>query len=98
MPPSALRSRNFAIGEASPSGSMNSILVLVSVANTVVTPCSGSATASEIWAPNAEPYILVALTATLGAIATWLSRPSIVLLPLHCQDVYQTGGLFTPMF
>src|SRR6476661_2728584 len=36
MPPSALRSRNFAIGEAAPSGWMNSILVLGRATNTVI--------------------------------------------------------------
>src|SRR5216684_370295 len=48
MPPSALRSRNLAIGEVSPSGWMNSILVLGSVTNTVITPCSGNGTAAAI--------------------------------------------------
>ena len=43
------------LGEASPSGWMNSILVLGRVTNTVMTPCSGSGTAAEISAPNAAP-------------------------------------------
>jgi len=51
----AERSRNLAMGDASPSGWMNSILVLGRVTNTVMTPCSGNGTAAEISAPNAAP-------------------------------------------
>ena len=41
------------MGEFSPSGSSSSILVLGSVTNTTVTPCSGCGTGSETWAPSA---------------------------------------------
>src|SRR5438132_264792 len=40
MPPDGLRSRKPAIGEAAPSGSNSSILVLGSVTNTTLTPCA----------------------------------------------------------
>jgi len=52
MPPSGLRSRNFAIGEASPSGAISSTLVFGNVINTVVTPCSGCGTGSDTFAPS----------------------------------------------
>ena len=41
--------------DTSPSGWMNSILVLGRVTNTVMTPCSGNGTAAEMSAPNTAP-------------------------------------------
>jgi hypothetical protein len=55
MPPFGLRSRNFAIGEPSPSGCNSSILVFGRVTKTVVTPCSGRSTGADTSAPSVPP-------------------------------------------
>src|ERR1700722_4528160 len=74
MPPSGLRSRNFAIGEPSPSGSSSSILVFGRVMNTVVTPWSGCGTAAETSAPSTSRET-AAVPMSRTAIATWFSLP-----------------------
>src|SRR5207342_1556493 len=88
MPPSGLRSRNFAIGESCPSGSSSSILVFGSVMKTVVTPWSGCGTGSETCAPSVWRYTFAALPMSRTAIATWLSRPIMTRLLRHRLQIH----------
>src|SRR5665213_1935715 len=86
MPPSGFFSRNLLIGEASPSGSSNSILVLGRLMNTVETPWSGCCTVAELSAPSVSRYTLAALAMSRTAMATWLRRPlieALCILPAH---------------
>src|ERR1700745_3381491 len=91
MPPSGLRSRNFAIGEPSPNGSRSSILVLGNVMKTVVTPWAGCGMGSGTAAPSVSRWSRDALAISRTAIATWLSRPIMVFL-LWSGDHLLAGG------
>ncbi len=67
---SGLRSTNFAIGESAPSGWMNSILMFGSVANTVMTPCSGSGYRAGNLGAERRAVDARGLSASFTAIAT----------------------------
>src|SRR5918993_1450 len=102
MPPSGFFSRNLAMGESSPRGSRSSILVLGSVMNTTVTPCSGRASGAETSAPRVLRYTRDAAAMSRTAMATWLRRP-IMAAPafqpwpsLYLYHQHMTCGLLAP--
>src|SRR5690349_6875665 len=99
MPPSGLRSRNFAIGDSAPSGSSSSIFVFGSVMNTVYTPCSCCGTFSDTCAPSVLRYTSDALAMSRTAMATWLRRPIIVdpfVISLYREHMNVAHRLFAP--
>lgn len=69
-PPAGFLSRNFAIGEAFPSGSNNSSFVLGSSTKATVTPCSGSGVGALTFAPRTPRYRADAAATSGTAIAT----------------------------
>src|SRR5690606_27881217 len=77
MPPAGFLARNVAIGEASPSGSSSSTLVLPVSMKTTVTPCSGRAWGCPTRAPSRSRYLPAAAARSGTAMAMWLRRPII---------------------
>src|SRR6476469_5396812 len=95
-PPSGFFSRNFTIGEFSPSGSISSIWLFGVSTKQTRTPCAGRSKGDPCGsAPNIARYISRLRLIDGVATPTWLRRPSFIFLPLPLAGEGRGEGLFS---